>query len=43
VHNDSSDLLSVVMEETGGLGVDMVVDSGGKKAYHEPSFKDVRV
>ncbi|KAM4591342.1 quinone oxidoreductase-like protein 1 isoform 4-T4 [Odontesthes bonariensis] len=28
VHDDSSDLLSVVMEETGGLGVDIVVDSG---------------
>lgn len=25
----SSDLLSVLMEETGGLGVDIVVDSGG--------------
>lgn len=30
VYNGSSDLLSVVMEETGGLGVDVVVDSGGK-------------
>ncbi|XP_027862596.1 quinone oxidoreductase-like protein 1 isoform X1 [Xiphophorus couchianus] len=28
VHNGSSDLLSVVLEETGGLGVDIVVDSG---------------
>ncbi|XP_030603616.1 quinone oxidoreductase-like protein 1 isoform X2 [Archocentrus centrarchus] len=28
VYNDSSDLLSAVMEETGGLGVDVVVDSG---------------
>ncbi|XP_012728294.2 quinone oxidoreductase-like protein 1 isoform X2 [Fundulus heteroclitus] len=27
VHNGSSDLLSVVLEETGGLGVDIVVDS----------------
>lgn len=26
----SSDLLSVLMEETGGLGVDIVIDSGGK-------------
>lgn len=30
VYDGSSDLLSVVMEETGGLGVDIVVDSGGK-------------
>lgn len=29
--NNSSELLSAVMEETGGLGVDIVVDSGGKK------------
>lgn len=28
-YDDSSDLLSVVLEETGGLGVDIVVDSGG--------------
>lgn len=34
VYNDSSDLLSAVMEETGGLGVDVVVDSGGKKTRH---------
>lgn len=31
VYNTSSELLSAVMEETGGLGVDIVVDSGGKK------------
>lgn len=31
VYNSSSELLSAVMEETGGLGVDIVVDSGGKK------------
>lgn len=30
VYKDSSDLLSVVLEETGGLGVDIVIDSGGK-------------
>lgn len=29
VYDNSSDLLSVVLEETGGLGVDIVVDSGG--------------
>ncbi|KAM7385236.1 hypothetical protein PAMP_001329 [Pampus punctatissimus] len=28
VYNDSSDLLPVVLEETGGLGVDIVIDSG---------------
>ncbi|KAK2824629.1 hypothetical protein Q5P01_021804 [Channa striata] len=28
VDNSSSDLLSVVLEETGGLGVDIVIDSG---------------
>lgn len=31
VYKSSSELLSAVMEETGGLGVDIVVDSGGKK------------
>ncbi|XP_010786496.1 quinone oxidoreductase-like protein 1 [Notothenia coriiceps] len=30
VYKDKSELLSVVMEETGGLGVDIVIDSGGK-------------
>lgn len=33
VYNDSSDLLSVVLEETGGLGVDIVIDSGGKHLF----------
>ncbi|KAM6997304.1 quinone oxidoreductase-like protein 1 isoform 2-T2 [Tautogolabrus adspersus] len=28
VYKDSSDLLSVVLEETGGLGVDIIIDSG---------------
>ncbi|XP_071393149.1 quinone oxidoreductase-like protein 1 [Centroberyx affinis] len=28
VHDSSSDLLSVVLEETGGLGVDIVIDCG---------------
>uniref|UniRef100_A0AAQ5YJT2 Enoyl reductase (ER) domain-containing protein n=1 Tax=Amphiprion ocellaris TaxID=80972 RepID=A0AAQ5YJT2_AMPOC len=28
VYNNSSDLLPVVLEETGGLGVDIVIDSG---------------
>lgn len=30
VYNGSSDLLPLVLEETGGLGVDIVIDSGGK-------------
>ncbi len=30
VYNGSSDLLPVILEETGGLGVDIVIDSGGK-------------
>lgn len=29
MHEGTSDLLSVLMEETGGLGVDIVVDAGG--------------
>lgn len=40
VYNDS-DLLPVVLEETGGLGVDIVVDSGGKITPHdELVFRD---
>lgn len=31
---DLSDLLSVVLEETGGLGVDIVIDSGGTCVCH---------
>lgn len=31
VYSGSSDLLSVVLEETGGLGVDVIVDSGGRR------------
>lgn len=33
VDNGSSDLLSVVLEETGGLGVDIIIDSGGKNIF----------
>lgn len=33
VYDGSPDLLSVVLEETGGLGVDIVIDSGGKHMY----------
>lgn len=29
MYEGTSDLLAVIMEETGGLGVDIVVDSGG--------------
>lgn len=35
MHNGSSDLLPVVLEETGGLGVDIVVDSGGEKTLQD--------
>lgn len=31
VFNGPSDLLPAVVEETGGLGVDIVIDSGGKR------------
>lgn len=30
MYKGSSDLLPVVLEETGGLGVDIIIDSGGK-------------
>ncbi|XP_072246644.1 quinone oxidoreductase-like protein 1 isoform X2 [Leuresthes tenuis] len=43
VHNDSSDLLSVVMEETGGLGVDMVVDSGVRLHKEEEETEERRL
>lgn len=33
VYNSTSDLLPVVLEETGGLGVDIVIDSGGKHIF----------
>lgn len=33
VYNGSSDLLPLVLEETGGLGVDIVIDSGGKNTH----------
>lgn len=33
VYNDSSDLLSVVLEEPGGVGVDIISDPGGRLAY----------
>ena len=31
VFDNSADLLSDVLEETGGLGVDIVIDSGGEQ------------
>nr|XP_020462310.1 quinone oxidoreductase-like protein 1 isoform X2 [Monopterus albus] len=37
VDNGSSDLLPVVMEETGGLGVDIVIDSGVRLQEEEES------
>ncbi|KAM9847819.1 quinone oxidoreductase-like protein 1 isoform 2-T4 [Aulostomus maculatus] len=36
VYEDSSDLLSAVLEETGGLGVDIVIDSGVRLQEQEP-------
>ncbi|KAM9345394.1 quinone oxidoreductase-like protein 1 [Symphorus nematophorus] len=37
VYNNSSDLLSVVLEETGALGVDIVIDSGVRLHEQEES------
>ncbi|XP_070696725.1 quinone oxidoreductase-like protein 1 isoform X2 [Pempheris klunzingeri] len=37
VYNGSADLLQVVMEETGGLGVDIVIDSGVRLQEEEES------
>lgn len=37
VYNGSSDLLPVVLEETGGLGVDIVIDSGVRLQDEEES------
>ena len=34
VYNGSSELLPLVLEETGGLGVDIVIDSGGKNTVN---------
>ncbi|CAJ1066791.1 quinone oxidoreductase-like protein 1 [Xyrichtys novacula] len=39
VYKDSSDLVSVVLEETGGLGVDIVIDSGVR--LQEESSEDM--
>lgn len=37
MYDGSTELLSVVLEETGGLGVDIVIDSGGKKYFSASS------
>uniref|UniRef100_UPI0037E83AB5 quinone oxidoreductase-like protein 1 isoform X2 n=1 Tax=Semicossyphus pulcher TaxID=241346 RepID=UPI0037E83AB5 len=37
LYKDSSDLLSVVLEETGGLGVDIIIDSGVRLQEEESS------
>ncbi|XP_034537587.1 quinone oxidoreductase-like protein 1 [Notolabrus celidotus] len=42
LYKDSSDLLSVVLEETGGLGVDIVVDSG-VRLQEEESSEDMKL
>lgn len=39
VYNNSSDLLPVVLEETGGLGVDIVIDSGVRLQEEEDEEK----
>uniref|UniRef100_A0A8C4EKD6 Crystallin, zeta (quinone reductase)-like 1 n=1 Tax=Dicentrarchus labrax TaxID=13489 RepID=A0A8C4EKD6_DICLA len=41
VYNGSSDLLPVVLEETGGLGVDIVIDSGVR--LHEEESEDTKL
>lgn len=51
MYNSSSDLLPVVLEETGGLGVDIIIDSGGKPAdqttlkfqSHKPSTSRLNI
>lgn len=43
VYDGSSDLLSVLMEETGGLGVDIVVDSGVRLKEEEESLEEMKL
>ncbi|XP_041645642.1 quinone oxidoreductase-like protein 1 isoform X2 [Cheilinus undulatus] len=43
VDKDSSDLLSVVMEETGGLGVDIVIDSGVRLQEEEETSEGMKL
>ncbi|KAM6916663.1 quinone oxidoreductase-like protein 1 [Xenentodon cancila] len=43
VYNGSSDLLSVIMEETGGLGVDIVVDSGVRLHEEEEELEEKKL
>lgn len=42
VYKDPSELLSVVLEETGGLGVDIVIDSG-VRLHEEESSEDMKL
>ncbi|KAF3707943.1 Quinone oxidoreductase-like protein 1 [Channa argus] len=42
VDNSSSDLLSVVLEETGGLGVDIVIDSGVRLHEEEEETEETK-
>lgn len=43
VYDDVSDLLSVVLEETGGLGVDIVIDSGGRHFSHNRTLNETQI
>ncbi|XP_041866797.1 quinone oxidoreductase-like protein 1 isoform X2 [Melanotaenia boesemani] len=43
VHSGPSDLLSVVLEETGGLGVDIVVDSGVRLHEEEEEMEEKKL
>ncbi|KAM3605851.1 uncharacterized protein V6R79_006074 [Siganus canaliculatus] len=43
VYDDSKDLLSVVLEETGGLGVDIVIDSGVRLQEEEKESEEMKL
>lgn len=43
VYNNSSDLLPVVLEETGGLGVDIVIDSGVRLQEEEEEDEEKKL
>lgn len=43
VYKNPSELLPVVMEETGGLGVDIVVDQGGTYLGKKNNNKNIQI
>lgn len=43
VYKDPSDLLPLVLEETGGLGVDIVIDSGVRLQEEEETSEDMKL